>query len=185
MSYDDDLKLLLNDIDEGQFDEASSLPSISRDKLINMLHDCEEQNFLSHKSSKQKLVTGFMGGGFMLDPSAFVTRKGRQFLEGKENASDFKNQFNINNVSGSNFGDHGTINNTYGSSISEIQALIAQITNTEDKQEGHELVTVLETKEPLKPGILKRFNTFLGNYSNIADSVGKFLLSIATGIFNK
>ena len=184
MSYDDDLKLLLNDIDDGKFDEGSFLPSISRDKLINMLHDCEEQGFLSHKSSKQKLVTGFMDGGFMLHQSAFVTRKGRQFLEGKENNSDFKNQFNINNATGSNFGDYGTVNNKYGSSISEIQALISQITNSEDKQEAQELVTVLENEEPLKPGTLKKFDSFLGNYTNIADSVGKFLLSIATGFIS-
>lgn len=182
MNYDDGLKHLLTEIDNDSFEENNILPELGRDKVMRMLYDCEKQGFISHSSSKQKLVTGFMDGNFMLHPTTYVTRQGRHFLEGKENSSTPTNQYNIHSVSGANFGDHGSITINYGASISDIQSFIESNIAPEDKAEATELVNTLE-KNPITPGILKRFDNVLVKYPGLSQATGQFLLSVFTGQF--
>lgn len=181
MTYSEDLKHLLIEIDNESFDENNIFPELRRDKIMKMLNDCENQGFISHSSSNQKIVIGFMGGGFILHPTTYITRQGKKFIEGEQDSPAPSHQYNIGTVHGSNFGDHGTITNNYGASISEINSLIKSITDPTDKEEAVQLVEILDAKEPLKPGLLKKFDTLLGKYPELANTVAKLLLSFATG----
>ena len=181
MTYSEDLKHLLIEIDNESFDENNIFPELRRDRVMKMLNDCKNQGFISHTSSKQNIVTGYMDGGFSLHPTTYVTMQGKQFVEGKDNTPAPSHQYNIGTVQGSHFGDHGTITNNYGASISEINSLIETITDPADKEEAVQLVEILDAKEPLKPGLLKKFDTLLGKYPQLASTVGKLLLSFATG----
>src|SRR5699024_6104187 len=83
MDIDTKIKKVLQAIVDGVFNENSTLSEISRGELQEILLMSEDEGFISHRSSKQKLVQGFIGQGddFILSPSAYVTRSGRQFLE--------------------------------------------------------------------------------------------------------
>lgn len=187
MDYDGMMKQVLSEIDNGTLPLGTSLNYSNASELMNIINDCETEGFLAQRSSKQKLVTGFLGGGFMIHPTAYITRKGRQFLEGKtsetiENTS-VGTQYNFHgNISGSNFGDHGTVTINYGASISDVKSLMASIPDLKDKEEAAQLVEIIEAKEPIKPGLLGRFDTLLGKYPHFADTLGKLLLSYATGM---
>lgn len=182
MSYDENLRHLLTAIDNESFDENNILPDFSRDKVMRMLNDCENQGFISHASTKQKIVIGFMDGNFMLQPTTYVTRQGRQFIEGKENPPTPTHQYNIQSVSGANFGENGSVTINHGASLSDIQTFIESTVDVDDKSEATELVNTLE-KEPITPGLLKRFDNLLVKYPGLAKASGQFLLSIATGQF--
>lgn len=180
MSYDENLRHLLTAIENENFDENNILPELSRDKVMRMLNDCENQGFISHASTKQKIVMGLMNGSFALQPSTYVTLQGRQFIEGKENSPTPTHQYNIHNVSGANFGEHGSVTINYGASLSDIQSFIESDIIASDRPAAAALVDTLE-KEPITPGLLKRFDKLLVKYPGLAQASGQVLLSIATG----
>ncbi|EDP68589.1 hypothetical protein CAT7_04964 [Carnobacterium sp. AT7] len=180
MSYDDLIKSILSEIDNDGFIPETSFPELKRDKLVNALRDCEQLGYLSHSSrSAQPLIITYYDG-FDLHPTTYVTRAGKQFIEGKENSSTPTHQYNIQSVSGANFGENGSVTINYGASLSDIQTFIESTVDIDDKSEANELVNTLE-KEPITPGLLKRFDNLLVKYPGLAKASGQVLLSIATG----
>lgn len=178
LSYDDQLKAVLIEIRDKVFDSETSFSEISRDDLANLINDCENQNFLAHRASKQQdLVISYMDGGFSIQPSTFITREGRSFIEGDENNSmPITNHFNFQNVYGANFGNNGSVTNNFsGISIDDLKSVIDAIPDKNDKEEGQQLVKTLETEE-IKPGLLKRFDNLVGKYPNLVDLVGKIAM---------
>lgn len=185
MEYKELMKLMLLEIDSRNeledFPVNPNLEVLGEQKIISMLYDAVNSGYLSHHSKQQDLVTNFYGGGFLLHQTAYVTLQGRDFIEGKSPESSVSNQtFHINSVTNSNIGNHGTINN-HGLTVSDLLKIIDKdISDPTDKKEAEELVNVI-SNEPIKPNLLKRFNTLLEKYPKVADTTGKILLTLATG----
>lgn len=180
MDYDDLIKKILTEIDNETFDPAESFPELKREKILNVIRDCEKLGYLSHSTSTTQPLVMVYYQGFDLHPTTYVTRAGRYFIDGKENSPNPTTLYNIGSVSGSNFGDHGSVTINYGASISDIQSFIEANVIADDKAEATELVNTLE-KEPITPGLLQRFDKLLVKYPGLAKASGQFLLSVATG----
>ncbi|MGM0259378.1 hypothetical protein [Enterococcus sp. AZ102] len=186
MSYNDDLKILVQEIKDRKFNESNSLSHLDREDVIDMIFSAEQEGFISRRNSKDKIVQQFMGGDFMLNRSTYVTRSGMEFLEGYDRnkvQSPISNQFN-GSITGLSIGDNNknttTINNNYGYTIKDLKDLLSTL-NESDKEIGNDLIKTLEIEEA-KPGYLKRFDTFLQSYPKIAEVTGKIALGILTNL---
>jgi len=180
MDIDTKIKTVLKDIKDNKFDEQKTLSEISRKELKDILLMSEHDDFLSHTSDKQKLVQEFIGGGFVLSPSVFVTRAGRQFIEDYDRTKSSVTQtFNIESVSHSSLGNYNTVNNYSETPIQDLKEYIDSIDDENRlKDEGKELVETLETEE-VKPGYLAKFEDFLKEYPKTIDLISSFITSIA------
>ncbi|MEN0783682.1 hypothetical protein AAHR23_05765 [Listeria monocytogenes] len=182
LEYDNQIKKVLTEIRNKNFNEDNSFPELSRSYLMDLLNDCEYQGYLSHKSQKQNLITPYMNGGFALHPSAFVTRDGRNFIEnGNEPSLKSMTQFNIQNVNGSSFGDNSSVTNNYSKfTIEDLKKFVENIDNTTDKKEGENLIRTLEV-EDIKPNLLKRFDKLLGKYPNLVEITSGIIMRFIVG----
>ncbi|QQU18442.1 hypothetical protein I6I78_09260 [Enterococcus casseliflavus] len=188
MDYDELMKLLLKEVDSNlnsdDFPENPYLKDLGEQKFINMLHDAQSEGYLSTRSYKDGIVTLFMGGGFLVNSTTYLTSKGRKFIEGKLSDTNSSVNYHIGSVSHSNVGNYGTVNN-YGISFADLKAVIdGEISNESDKKEADALVEIIE-KEPIKPNLLTRFDGLLKKYPNIAEATAKALLTLATGGFGQ
>ncbi|EDN7323718.1 hypothetical protein FHK07_12085 [Listeria monocytogenes] len=177
LSYDDQMKIVLSDIRDKKFVEEKILPELSRDDVADLINDCQQQGFISHTSLKQPLLTRYNHGGFLIHPTTFITRDGRKFIEeGDKSPSNTNNHYSIQTVYGAYFGNNGSVTNNFsGISIDDLKSFIDTISDSNDKEEGHQLVKTLETEE-IKPGLLKRFDNLVGKYPNLSDLVGKIMM---------
>lgn len=177
LSYDDQVKIVLTEILNDDFSPEKSLPDISRTQLENLLNDCERQGYLAHKSREQELVMSFMGEEFELHPTTYVTKDGRKFIkEGDHSSMATIQNYHFQNVYGANFGDNGSVTNNFSDvSIDDLKSFIENKLDSNDKEEGHQLVETLETEE-IKPGLLKRFDNLVGKYPHLVDLVGKITM---------
>lgn len=178
MSYDDKMRSVLKKIDSGEIPKSAGLSLDNGQEIIEIIKECENEGFLSHSSHKQKLVETFYNHEFMLHPSTRITRRGYNFIEGKEDNIAPTQNFTIGEVHSSHIGNYGTVNNYLSENpIEDLKDYINEIQDPNDKATAEELVTTLETEE-IKPGLLKRFDTLIGKYDNIAKLVGTVATTI-------
>lgn len=182
MSYDDDLKQLLVEIDTDNFKESSSLPNLSRTALVNLIRGAEEEGFLSHSVNTTQPLLSVFHEGFLLHPTAYVPRKGKKFIEGEDRNISQQN-VTIGSVHGSNIGNHGIVNNYMSENpILDLKDYISTLQDSKDKSEASEMLSTLESQE-LKPGMLSRFDTVIGKYPEITKLVGNVLtVALVTGL---
>lgn len=181
---DENIKKVLELIDTDVFDSESSLPSLGRNELENIVLMCEEEGYISHRSTKGKpLVTNFMGGGWLIAPNTFVTRSGKQFLEGLDrNVSQISQTYNIQSVQNSALGNYNTVNNYSEKPVEELQTFVESLENIEDQKTGKELLDTLKKTE-IKAGYLNKFKGFLAKYPKTVDLIASFTTSMAIGAF--
>lgn len=180
MTIDDNIKIVLEQINKEIFNPESSLPHLSRTELKNVVLMSEDEGYISYRSSKGKpLVQGFMGGGWMISPTAFVTRSGHQFLEGFDrNVSQPSQTFNVGSVYNSAVGNDNVVNNYSDTPIDDLKKYVSELANDEDKKEGNELVEALKNDE-VKPGFLAKFDSFIEKHPKTIDLISSSLTSIA------
>lgn len=182
MDIDTKIKKVLQAIVDGGFNENSTLSEISRRELQEILLMSEDEGFLSHRSSKQKLVQGFIGQGddFILSPSAYVTRPGRQFLEDYDRTRIQSTQtINIESVSHSSIGNYNTVNNYSDTPIEDLNELVESLNNDDEtKEQGRELIETLKNEE-IKPGYLAKFEQLLQKHPKTVELISSFLTSVA------
>lgn len=184
MDIETKIKKVLVAVKEGRFDEKKTLPKENREELKRVILMCEDDNFISHVSSKQKLVQGFMGGGFILHPTAYVTRAGEQFLEGFDrNEPQSSTVFNIEKVEGSALGNYNTVNNYSETPLEDLAEFIKNLEG-DFKKQGEELIDTLENEEP-KQGYLSKFDDLLAKYPKTVDLISSFLTSLAVSQISK
>lgn len=184
MDIETKIKKVLVAVKEGRFDERTTLPKEDREELKRVILMCEDDNFISHRSSKQKLVQVFMGDGFILHPTAYVTRAGEQFLEGFDrNEPQSSTVFNIEKVEGSALGNYNTVNNYSEQPLEDLTEFVKTLEG-DSKNQGEELIDTLEKEEP-KPGYLSKFDNLLTKYPNIVDLISSFLTSFAVAHISK
>lgn len=181
---DENIKKALELINNRQFNATSSLPSLERDELKNIILMCEEDGYISHRSPKGKgVIEGFMDGTWSLQPSTFVTRAGSQFLEGVDrNTNQIGQTFNIQNVKNSALGNYNTVYNYSNEPVQELEGFINTLEDVEDQKTGKELLKTLKDTE-MKPGYLNKFENFLAKYPKTIDLIASFTTSVAMGIF--
>lgn len=178
MDLDTKIKEVLIAIQKDEFNESNTLPNESREELKRVILMCEDDKFISHRSSKQKLVQSFMGGGFMLNPTVYVTRAGEQFLEGLDrNERQSSTVFNIEKVEGSALGNYNTVNNYSEKPLEDLTEFVKKLEG-DFKSQGEELINTLEKKAP-KQGYLSKFDNLLNKYPKIVDLISSFLTSLA------
>lgn len=183
MNVDEKIKVVLEEIHSGIFNAERTLRQISREELKNIILMCEEEGYLSHRNSKGKLVQQFMGGGFDVTPTVFVTRSGVQFLEGFDrNMPQPSQSFNIGTAYGSAFGNHSSVTNNYSNTpVEDLKDYVNSLTG-EDKVMGEELVDTLE-KDDVRPGFLSKFEGFISKYPKTIDLIASALTSVAVSGF--
>lgn len=179
-SVDENIKRVLELIDSNNFDPANSLPDLSRDDLKNLVLMCEEEGYISYRSSKGKpLVQGYMGGGWSIAFNTFVTRPGKQFLEGFDrNVSQTTQTFNIQTVQNSALGNYNTVNNYSSEPLNDLESYVNTLSNEEDQKTGNELIETLKTEE-IKPGFINKFEKFMADHPKSVDLVASFVTAIA------
>lgn len=182
MNTDDKIKVVLSKINDETFDVNNTLPNESREELKKIILMSEREGFITHESSKQKLLINFMGGGFDINSTTYLTRSGRQFLEDYDRTkSQVSQTFNIGSVANSAIGNYNTVNNYSETPIQDLKELVQSLNNDDVlKDEGKELIKTLET-EDVKPGYLAKFEDFLKKYPKSVELVSSFVTSIAIG----
>lgn len=172
MNYDKEIKEIIKCIDNDNFDPENTLPKINRARLKKLIRICEQEEYISHKSTKNQKLLLVYYEGFDLHPTTFVTKKGFDFLEGKSEQPT--QQFNIHNSSGFNIGDYGLVNN-YNSDIplEDLKSYLNENVVLDDKAEYDELIDTLESGN-LKPGVLNKFESFITKYPKTFDFVASF-----------
>lgn len=177
MNTDEIIKKVLELINSQSFDENNSLPELSREELKRIVLMCQNENFITHNSSSQKLVMEYKGG-FLVNPTTQLTRAGRQFLEGYDrNRKQPPQNFTINgNIANAMLGNYNTQNNYNSESIfKDLNDYINNIENEQDKEKGQELIEKIESEE-IKPGYLSKFDSLLEKYPNITKLVSSILI---------
>lgn len=87
MDIDTKIREVLKAIHDDKFDEQKTLPNETRKELKNVLLMSEQDGFIAGNTSKD-LIQGYKGG-FVLNPTVYVTRPGLNFLGnyGKESST--------------------------------------------------------------------------------------------------
>ena len=182
MDIDIKIKKVLQAIVDGVFNENSTLSEISSGELREILLMSEDEGFISHRSSKQKLVQGFIGQGydFILSPSSYVTRSGRQFLEDYDRTKIQSTQtINIESVSHSAIGNYNIVNNYSDTLIEDLNELVESLSNNDEtKEQGIELIETLKNEE-IKLDYLAKFEQLLQKHPKIIELISSFLKSVA------
>lgn len=179
-AVDNNIKRVLELIRVEQFDSKTSLPDLERKDLRNLVLMCEDDKYLSHRSSKGKpLLQNYMDGGWDLHPTTFVARSGLQFLEGYDRTHNQSTQtFNIQSVQNSALGNYNTVNNYSNKPIEDLQKYVDELKDKKDQEIGKELLDTLKTEE-VRPGFLSKFESFLSKYPKSVDLVASFVTSVS------
>ncbi|MEK5106535.1 hypothetical protein MHI57_07165 [Cytobacillus sp. FSL K6-0129] len=175
MSYDDQIKLLLERIKNDSLTKEP-LPGMNDEQYFSLVEDCHQNGYIS--TSMKQIVFRSKGGGFLADGIS-LTKKGHDFLNGKENLPTIGQQFNVGTANGSSFGNHGTVTNNYGISFEDLMILIDREIEPPDKATAIEIVETVQEQE-LNPGLLEKFDDFLKKYPNLASSISGFIMGILT-----
>lgn len=185
MTYDDNIREFLRLIDNEEFDPERCLPHLSREELKKVVLMSEEDGYISHRSSQGKpLIQNFMGGGWMISPETFVTRSGKQFMEGVDRKINHPTQiFYVQSAYNSAIGNENIINNNYSDTpIEDLKKYIKNSIEKKDKETGQKIVETLENDD-IKPGLLAKFEKFFKKYPRTIDFVASFVTSVVISKF--
>ncbi|MGD6964514.1 hypothetical protein ACQCVB_20125 [Fictibacillus phosphorivorans] len=178
MTYDEQIRMLLNKV---KADDLTSepLPGMTQERYFSLIEDCERNGYIS--TFMRQIVFRYMGGGELADGIA-LTKKGHDFLDNKDRNQTIPltQQFHIQTVSNSNFGNHGTINNNYGIQIDDLLKFIEKNVDVSDQAQARELIETIQHETELKPGVLKRFDTLLEKYPGLSSNVGNLVMTFLT-----
>jgi hypothetical protein len=176
MTYDDQIKEVLNLVKKGEL-TSEPLPGMREEAYFSLIEDCESMGYI--KTFMTQIVYRYMGGGHLAN-EIVLTKKGHDFLDGKEQSATGGQHYHIGTVTNSNVGNNGVVNNTYGISVDEVIKLIEQTVALEDRDEAKEIVATIQEEPELKPGMLKRFDTVLEKYPGLTDTFGRLVMTVLT-----
>jgi len=174
MSYDDQIKLLLERIKNDSLTNEP-LKGMNDEQFGSFIEQCEANDYISFSPTPAVVISKTNVN--ILTENIYLTKKGHDFLDGKKEQPI--QQFNIDTVTNSYLGNNGSVTNNFGMSFEYLMSFIEHGIEPQDKDEAKEIIETVQKTE-LTPGLLKRFDSFLGKYPNFTSSIGMVIVDILT-----
>jgi hypothetical protein len=175
-TYDQQMKTLLSLVKQDVLSDKP-LQGMTQEQYFSLIEDCERNGYIS--TFMREVVYRFKGGGHIAD-GIVLTKKGHDFLDGKEESAAGGQYFHIGTISNSNVGNNGVVNNTYGISVDDVLKIIEQTVSADDREDAKEIVATIQEEPELKPGMLKRFDTVLEKYPELTGAIGRLIMTTLT-----